>query len=124
MVSIINILLLSLLIPQGVYDWAYVPGGGNYLYAVTVTSTGATFLYRFNSGTYTWTQVGAGYGTIYPANGVVGALCATGNGELYASENSAGRIYRLSLNGVNAVLIATGPTASSNDGAYCILNAP
>jgi hypothetical protein len=109
-------------IPLGIYDWAFVPGGGNFLYAIAVNSTGNTFLYRFNRVTKSWAQVGTGYGAIYPQNGVVGAAYASLDGFLYGSENSGGKIYRFSLDGRTAVLVATGPTASSNDGAHCIFN--
>jgi hypothetical protein len=106
-----------------IYDWAYVPGGGNYLYAIAVDTLGLTYLYRFDRGPgKAFSQVGLGYGLILPANGVVGAVYAGTDGFLYGSENSGGRVYRFSLNGNTATLITTGPTASSNDGAHCILN--
>lgn len=105
-----------------VYDWAYVPGGGNFLYSIAVDSTGRTFLYRFDRTAKTWAQVGTGYGTLYPANGVVGAVYASQDGFLYGTENTQGRTYRFNLDGQTSNFIIQGPTASSNDGAHCINN--
>lgn len=105
------------------YDWTYVPGGGNNLYGISVDSVGGTFLNAFNRLSHIWSRVGTGYGTIYPGNGVVGAVYASQDGYLYGSENSGGKIYKFSMDGTTAVFISTGPTASSNDGAHCILNA-
>lgn len=105
-----------------IYDWAYVPGGGNFLYAIAVDGSGRTFLYRFDRTNHTWAQVGAGYGAIYPANGVVGAVYASQDGFLYGSENTQGKTYKFSLDGNTSTFIIQGPTASSNDGAHCINN--
>jgi hypothetical protein len=109
-------------IPIAVYDWAYVPGGGNFLYSIAVDSTGRALLYRFDRTLNVWSQVSTGYGAIYPANGVVGAVYASSDGFLYGSENTGGRIYKFSLDGCTSQLVTTGPTASSNDGAHCINN--
>lgn len=108
--------------PYGIYDWAYVPGGGNYLYGIGVDDKGATFLSRFDRTAHTWSVVGTGYGVIYPANGVVGAVYASQDGFLYGSENTGGKIYKFSLDGKTSTFITTGPTATSNDGAHCINN--
>jgi hypothetical protein len=105
-----------------IYDWAYVPGGGDYLYAIAVDGTGKTFLYRFNRTTKLWSQVGNGYGVIYPANGVVGAVYASSDGFLYGSENTQGKTYKFNLDGNTSTFIIQGATASSNDGAHCIYN--
>lgn len=105
-----------------VADWAYVPGGGNYLFGVTVDGYGNANLQKFNRGTKTWQVVGTGYGQIFPGYGVVGAVYATQDGFLYASENTGGKIYKLSLDGRTSTFITTNPTTSNNDGAHCINN--
>lgn len=105
-----------------IFDWAYVPGGGNFLYAIAVDGSGQTFLYRFNRTSHTWAQVGAGYGAIYPANGVVGAVYASQDGFLYGSENTQGKTYKFTLDGNTSSFVIQGPTATSNDGAHCINN--
>lgn len=109
-------------LPFSIYDWSYVPNGGAFLYAISVDARGATFLMRFSLTTHVWSQVGTGYGTIYPSNGVVGAIYASQDGFLYSSENSEGKIYKLSLDGKTSTFISTGPRATSNDGAHCVLN--
>ena len=107
---------------NAVYDWAYVPGGGNYLYAVNTDSSGNAFLFRFDRSAHTWAQVGKGYGNLFGAAGTLGAAYAERDGSLYVSDNTSGKIYKCSLNGVTATFVKTGPTASANDGAHCILN--
>lgn len=107
---------------SAVYDWAYVPGGGNYLYAISSDSNGNGFLQRFDRTAKTWAQVSTGYGAIYPSQATVGACYAGTDGFLYASDNTSGRIHKFNLDGKTAVLQQTGPKASGNDGAHCILN--
>lgn len=109
-------------ITNAVYDWAFVPGGGNFLYAVNSDASGNAFLFRFDRTAKTWTQVSTGYGQLYPARATIGAAYAGRAGELYVSDNTSGRIHRVSLDGRTAQLIQTGPTATANDGAHCILN--
>ncbi|KAI5361415.1 Putative extracellular membrane protein, CFEM [Septoria linicola] len=114
-------------------DWAYVPGGGDYLWAVGVdrtgngqtTSTGFAYLYRFTQATLALDIVYA-YGNIgvRPDNDLVnfGAVYASSEpGVLYGSENNSGNIYRFTvLPPYTWAIIASGPTTEQNDGARCI----
>lgn len=105
-----------------IFDWAYVPGGGDFLYSISSDAAGNGFLQRFSRQTKTWSQVGTGYGAIYPRQATVGAVYAGSDGVLYAADNTSGRIHRFLLDGRTSTLLRTGPTASGNDGAHCILN--
>ncbi|RKK16154.1 hypothetical protein BFJ65_g9725 [Fusarium oxysporum f. sp. cepae] len=102
-------------------DWAFVPGGGDYMYAVMVDSGGLTStLGRFSRTSYTWTTVKA-YGNVAGSN-FWGAVYASQDGNLYGSENNSGQIFKFPVapTAGNPVFIATGPASSSNDGARCI----
>ncbi|KAH7199320.1 hypothetical protein DER44DRAFT_671732 [Fusarium oxysporum] len=102
-------------------DWAFVPGGGDYMYAVMVDSAGLTStLGRFSRTSYTWTTVKA-YGNVAGSN-FWGAVYASQDGNLYGSENNSGQIFKFPVapTAGNPVFIATGPASSSNDGARCI----
>ncbi|KAM5363686.1 hypothetical protein ACJZ2D_011884 [Fusarium nematophilum] len=100
-------------------DWAFVPGGGDYMYAVQYTSDSST-LVRFSRTTYTWQTIKA-FGHITGSN-VWGALYASADGNLYGSENISGNIYRFAIAPTvkNPVFLSSGPQSSSNDGARCI----
>jgi hypothetical protein len=102
-------------------DWAFVPGGGDFMYSVMYDSAGLTStLCRFSRTTYTWQTVKA-YGNIAGSN-VWGAAYANGDGSLYGSENSSGQIWQFPIAPTvgNPKFIATGPVSSWNDGARCI----
>ncbi|KIL93233.1 hypothetical protein FAVG1_03210 [Fusarium avenaceum] len=102
-------------------DWAFVPGAGDYMYAVMYDSNGATStLCRFSRTTYTWTTVKA-YGDV-TGNNLWGAVYASQDGSLYGSENSNGQIYKFPIAPTigNPIFIAQGPVSSWNDGARCI----
>ncbi|RGP79636.1 hypothetical protein FLONG3_2384, partial [Fusarium longipes] len=102
-------------------DWAFVPGGGDYMYSVMYDSTGLTStLCRFSRTTYTWQTVKA-YGNIAGTN-VWGAVYANGDGSLYGSENSSGQIWQFPIAPTVGTpkFIATGPVSSWNDGARCL----
>jgi hypothetical protein len=104
-----------------VADWAFVPGGGDYMYAVMYDSNGLTStLCRFSRTTYTWTTVKA-YGAV-TGNNLWGAVYASQDGNLYGSENSNGQIYKFPIAPTvgNPIFIAQGPVSSWNDGARCI----
>jgi hypothetical protein len=102
-------------------DWAFVPGGGDFMYSVMYDSAGLTStLCRFSRTTYTWQTVKA-YGNIAGSN-VWGAAYANGDGSLYGSENSSGQIWQFPIAPTvgNPKFIATGPVSSWNDGARCL----
>lgn len=107
--------------PFNVGDWAYVPYGGDFLYAVGYNTTSQAILMRFSRTSYAW-EVLNNYGNL-AGNNNFGAIYADDNGDLFGSENTSGQIWRfpLSSNGTNAVFISKGPTSSQNDGARCIL---
>ncbi|KAI1846556.1 hypothetical protein JX266_007453 [Neoarthrinium moseri] len=117
--------------PHLILDWAYVPGAGNYLWALGYDSPAinSTFLQRFDRASKSWTVV-ANLGNIGGSNrNAFGAVYASDDGYLYGSENFSGGIYRFNIPpngtvtaGFNATYtkIANGPTSLSNDGARCI----
>ncbi|KAI1065383.1 hypothetical protein LB507_000856, partial [Fusarium sp. FIESC RH6] len=102
-------------------DWAFVPGGGDYMYAVMYDDNGDTStLCRFSRTTYTWQTLKA-YGHITGDN-LWGAAYASQDGSLYGSENSSGQIYKFPIAPTIGTpkFIAAGPVSSWNDGARCI----
>ncbi|KAK8094605.1 hypothetical protein PG997_001290 [Apiospora hydei] len=102
-------------------DWAYVPGGGNYLWGLAFnTGYTSTYLQRFDRTTRTW-SVFTNFGNV-AGNNQWGAVYASDDGFLYGSENTSGQIWKfpLPVNGTAAVKISNGPAASSNDGARFI----
>lgn len=108
-----------------VTDWAFVPGGGDFLYAVVVTTGSRVVLSRFDRGFKTWFQ----YGTIYastPNTNRFGAAFAATDGFLYASDEQYARLYRFNLDGKTVEnrgaplgTYSTGAGAFT-DGAHCI----
>lgn len=114
-----------------IYDWAYVAGGGNYLYAVGYSpgvlglALANTYLLQFNRATKAWKTL-TNYGNIVPSiitSSTWGAVYASDDNALYASENGSGQIWKLPLppaSGTTATKISNGPSANSNDGARCI----
>lgn len=113
-----------------VYDWAYVPGRGNFLWGLGFNNGGDapcnTYLLQFNRTSTTWTTV-HNFGDVTGSSSKRnqwGAVYASDDGYLFGSENNSGHIYRFSfpVNGVVAQpeKISNGPPTSSNDGARCI----
>ncbi|KAF4462830.1 Agglutinin 2 [Fusarium albosuccineum] len=104
-------------------DWAYVPGGGNYLYAIQYTQT-SSILVRFSMLSYTWTTL-RNYGDLTGDN-VWGALYASSEGIMYGSENSSGNIYKFPISPTigKPSFLAAGPSSGYNDGARCIDSQP
>lgn len=113
-------------LPAGytVADWAFVPGGGDFLYSV-IYSEGESALARWGTDTNTW-EIIEEYGVVTDGedNDTWGALYSAGNGFLYASENNSGDIWRFPvLAGGAPQFVVEGPESSNNDGARCV-NAP
>lgn len=104
---------------DSIADWSYVPGGGDFLYAVQYTSTSST-LVRWSRTSKTWETIRA-YGNLSGSN-VWGALYAASDGNMYGSENTGGAIYKFPVAPTVGVpsKLASGPTTSQNDGARCI----
>ena len=105
----------------GVADWAFVPGGGDFMYGIMYDSAGLTAtLSRFSRTAYTWSSVKA-YGMVTGSN-LFGAVYASADGNLYGSENSNGNIYKFPIAPTvgSPVFVATGPSSTWNDGARCV----
>lgn len=109
-------------LPSGytMYDWAWVPGGGDTLYGVAQngTKTGS-ILMGFSRTTKAWTEL-TNFGNVAGDN-QWGALYASDDGFLFGSENVAGRIYRFPLPGKGsaAIFVSSSSKSSLNDGARC-----
>lgn len=110
----------------GVLDWAYVPGGGEYLYAPGMnTTSGETYLTRWSPATRQFETV-LNYGTgPLAATGRTagqvqfGACYATRDGRLFIGENQ-GTVFEFRINRTNWSVAARSPASSSNDGARCV----
>lgn len=106
---------LDLDVQDSLTDWAYIPGGGNYLYGVAGT-TGT--LKRFNLNNQSLETVKS-----FPAseNGY-GAAFAGSDGVLYFMENNTGNIFKIPIAPTlgEMTTFAKGPSAVGIDGARCI----
>lgn len=107
-------------IPYPILDWAFVPGGGNFLWALG-NAPGSTRLVQFSRQTKTWNEV-TNYGNI--ETNTWGALFATPDGNLYAVDQGSGKLYKfpVTTNGTpqfiaTTTLPLTGVTFI--DGARC-----
>ncbi|KAJ4391092.1 hypothetical protein N0V93_004707 [Gnomoniopsis smithogilvyi] len=89
-------------LPYPIFDWVYIPGGGQYLYSLgQVPPTlqyilGSTVLLRFSTTTFTWTTVKTytfGITTLIGTN-TWGALYTSSTGNLYALEATSGSTYQ------------------------------
>ncbi|KAI6813958.1 hypothetical protein KC342_g16607 [Hortaea werneckii] len=104
------------------YDWAYLPGAGNYLWSLNQYNS-LTYLIRFDRSSKQMSVIG-NYGNI-AANAVWGAMYAGDGGRMFASDNTGGQIWSFQVrnSGISrsdAQLISQGPSTSSNDGARCL----
>ena len=110
----------------GILDWAFVPGGGSYLYAPGVnTTTGETYLTRWSTVTKQFETI-LNYGpgplaqTGRSSTAVqFGAAYATRDGRLFVGENF-GNVFEFPLNSTAWKVVAKSPSTSSNDGARCV----
>ncbi|RYP73978.1 hypothetical protein DL771_003289 [Monosporascus sp. 5C6A] len=104
-----------------IYDWAYVPGRGNFLWSLGQSpALTSTTLQRFNRGTYNWELVRE-FGNIAGDNWW-GAIYASGDGFLYATENRSGQIWRFPLSDIDGppTRFSIANPTRENDGARCI----
>ncbi|UQC88385.1 fungal specific transcription factor [Colletotrichum lupini] len=109
-------------IANGVSDWVYVPGGGDYLYSITgVDANGRFSLARWSRTTHDWSIVRT-Y-TRINGNEVFGALYASSGNTFYGSENNSGNIYNFNVNSGQPTLVSDGPVSGVNDGARCVYTA-
>lgn len=99
----------------GGVDWAYVPGGGDYLYRI-MARDGESWLFRFNRSSGQHENLGS-LGTL--DSNSFGAVYADPDGFLYISNNQSGNIYRVDIHNVTATLFSAGPISGFNDGARC-----
>ncbi|KAH8892784.1 hypothetical protein GQ53DRAFT_860922 [Thozetella sp. PMI_491] len=112
-----------------IIDWVYLPNGGRYLYAVVRNAMrrslfglrpAGTSTVRFNLDTKKWE-----YMQNYPSisgTGEYGAMYATYDGTVFASNNLNGEIWAFyPLSGAAPRKVSNGPKWKNNDGARCIL---
>lgn len=113
-------------------DWAYIPGGGDYLYAVPPSIvnllSASTTMYRWSMTTKTWST----YRTYSISSlaqlvsSVYGAVYASADGNLYAGDNVLGAIYKFPVvaAGTSASLVSSAAILNVvNDGARCVKSA-
>ena len=103
---------------QGGGDWSWI-NGKLYLVDTQVAGAGAGDDYLVQFDPTTGTE--ANLGKLSFSNAIVGATYTDANGNLYASDNTTGNIYRINVTTVTSTFISKGPAASGNDGARCAL---
>ncbi|KAF9769226.1 hypothetical protein IL306_013387, partial [Fusarium sp. DS 682] len=112
---------------SGVGDWAYVPGGGNYLYALqaSVIESGLlrTNIVRWSTTTQKWERYQTYPGLVLTAlNLVWGAVMAAPDNTLFAQETVLGQTWKFSLSTTaNPTPIPGGAILNllGSDGARC-----
>lgn len=128
-------------LPYPIFDWAYVPGGGNYLYALgqvpanPFTFTPAsTALLQFSLTSFTWSTAKTSFTLPLPVvntpvtivgTNTWGAVYASSTGNLYAVEASSGSTYEFPVLGTStaATFFSQFLPQGQIDGARCY-NAP
>ncbi len=110
----------------GVFDFAISPIDGNIYGVSEKTDSTNAKLQRFDPATGARSEVGEITGAdINTTNSLFGAVYFSAEGDLYASANTGGRIYRierpdlLTSGGVTTTLFSVGPESTQNDGARC-----
>jgi uncharacterized repeat protein (TIGR01451 family) len=98
----------------GVADWAFINGA---LYAVTGTASGPAALLKFDPATGQFSNLGPVAGV--PGTGLYGAVYTDAAGDLFASENVTGEIYRVNVSNVTGIAVSEGPPSGLNDGERC-----
>ncbi|UJB21727.1 MULTISPECIES: DUF6923 family protein [Lysobacter] len=115
--------------PAGTFtgDWSFINGSFYFINTSFANPTATPRLGRFTpgaSGNGTVTDLGpiAGIPNGAVSNGGFGATYTDSNGYLYMSDNGNGKIFRVRVTGAgapSAILAATGPASTQNDGARC-----
>ncbi|WP_114558731.1 DUF7927 domain-containing protein [Desertihabitans aurantiacus] len=97
-------------------DWAFVPGTNKLWRLPSDSARTTTSLVGFDLTTHTWTTP-VSLGSV--GDNVTGAVFADPDGNLYASYNATGEIWRVNTTTNQAALLANGPASAGNDGARC-----
>ncbi|KAI1811489.1 proline rich protein 5MeD [Poronia punctata] len=104
-------------------DWAYVPGGGNYLWALGHNANYTrTQLMRFDRTLHTWT-LETDFGSVAGQN-AWGAVYAGASNTIIASENVSGETWSFPLPSTGlkrGTKLSRGPASNNNDGTRCPL---
>lgn len=117
-------------VPYPISDWAYVPGGSDYLYALGQVPIGlnyplgTTALIRFDRRTHLWSTVRI-YGGLYGTN-AWGAVFAKYNGYLYAVDSITGQTWKFPVTTSGSPIIQSYSLVlalPNLDGAGCFLGA-
>lgn len=125
-------------LPYAIFDWAYVQGGGDYLYALGQVPAGtnifaltppATALLRFSTTDFTWSIVKTSYSLQLPFVGTSSTIVGSNTwGAVYAS--SSGVLFGLEASGATYRFPVTDPSTTATfysqffsqgtiDGARC-----
>jgi uncharacterized repeat protein (TIGR01451 family) len=107
-------------VTNGGADWAWINGS---LYMAGLDASRKIHLVQINPQTGVRTDLTPG-GLIAdnaPGATAFGAVYVDSSGNLYASDNGSGQIFRISTKTLQAIKVANGPTAGGNDGARCAL---
>jgi uncharacterized repeat protein (TIGR01451 family) len=100
----------------GLADWTWINGA---LYGVASTTSGPAALDKFDPATGQLTNLGPIAGI--PGTVLVGATYTDAAGDLFASDNTSGEIYRVNVTTGKLTASAPGPASGNNDGARCSL---
>ncbi|PHH60087.1 hypothetical protein CDD81_2131 [Ophiocordyceps australis] len=101
-------------------DWTSTPYEPGFLYSLALDD-GVPTLARWSTSTHEWEVVYDHYIRAGPPFVAFGAIMASSDGALYASENAVGVIVRIKLSDPEDIAAVAGPTATSNSGARCAL---
>lgn len=107
-------------VTNGGADWAWIDGS---LYMAGIDAARNVHLIQINPATGERVDLTPG-GVIAdaePGATAFGAVYADASGNLYASDNGSGEIFRISTKTLQAIKVANGPKAGGNDGARCAL---
>jgi uncharacterized repeat protein (TIGR01451 family) len=104
-------------LPAGVTviaDWAFINGA---LYSVTTTASGPAALVKFDTTTGQFGDLGPIAGV--PGTNFYGAVYTDAAGDLFASNNTTGVIYRVNVSNGTGIAVSEGPASGNNDGERC-----
>lgn len=126
-------------LPYPIFDWAYVEGGGDYLYALGQVPAGlngfiptlpTTALLKFSTTAFTWSVAKASYSTPIPITNIAstiigsntwGAVYASSSGNLFALEATTGSTFKFPVLGssTSATFFSQFLPQGTIDGARC-----